>query len=302
MKAVSKLLAAGLLLATASGAHAFSLSSLTGHGQNADARGENGQPVLMAQSSDDSVETGQLSEQVRKLTGKVEDLNYQLLQMQEQMRQMQKDYEFRFQQLEGGSASGGQPQQSGDAGKSATGGQKRKQGGDQASANDASDGAAPSSLGTMTVDENGNPVGGSVSDPGANASGPDDSASPKAIYDQAYNQVLDGQYEAAEKGFRDYLDIYPDGPQAGDATYWLGESAFAQGQFEDAARSFLDAHKKYPDSKKAPEALLKLGMSLAALKNTDTACATFREVGKRYPNAPGSVTKKVKSEEKRAGC
>jgi tol-pal system protein YbgF len=44
-----------------------------------------------------------LEDQLRQLNGKVEELNFQILQMQEQMRKQQEDNEFRFQQLEGGS-------------------------------------------------------------------------------------------------------------------------------------------------------------------------------------------------------
>jgi tol-pal system protein YbgF len=40
------------------------------------------------------------------LTGRVEDLTFQLLQIQEQMRKMQEDIEFRFQELEGGEKRG----------------------------------------------------------------------------------------------------------------------------------------------------------------------------------------------------
>ncbi|TPN77731.1 tol-pal system protein YbgF [Mesorhizobium sp. CU2] len=43
-----------------------------------------------------------LEDQLRQLNGKVEELNFQILQMQEQMRKQQEDNEFRFQQLEGG--------------------------------------------------------------------------------------------------------------------------------------------------------------------------------------------------------
>jgi len=43
-----------------------------------------------------------LEDQLRQLNGKVEELNFQILQMQEQIRKQQEDNEFRFQQLEGG--------------------------------------------------------------------------------------------------------------------------------------------------------------------------------------------------------
>ncbi|TIO65071.1 MAG: tol-pal system protein YbgF, partial [Mesorhizobium sp.] len=44
-----------------------------------------------------------LEDQIRQMNGKLEELNFQILQMQEQMRKQQEDNEFRFQQLEGGS-------------------------------------------------------------------------------------------------------------------------------------------------------------------------------------------------------
>ena len=168
-------------------------------------------------------------------------------------------------------------------------------------------GAPPETLGTMTLDPNGKPVGLSMGTPGSNASGPDvaslpPDASPDDIYRAAYGQLMNGKYAAAKKGFHDYLDIYPDGPKAADATFWMGESEFSLGEFDKAAKTFLDAHRKYPKAEKAPETLLKLGMALAALNNQDTACATYREVLKRYPRASPSVRQKVASEEKRTGC
>ncbi|TPJ25468.1 tol-pal system protein YbgF [Mesorhizobium sp. B2-8-3] len=50
-----------------------------------------------------------LEDQLRQMNGKIEELNFQILQMQEQMRKQQEDNEFRFQQLEGGSQGGAKP-------------------------------------------------------------------------------------------------------------------------------------------------------------------------------------------------
>ncbi|RWE01340.1 MAG: tol-pal system protein YbgF, partial [Mesorhizobium sp.] len=59
------------------------------------------EPAQMAQQ-DNAGMTG-LEDQLRQMNGKIEELNFQILQMQEQMRKQQEDNEFRFQQLEGGS-------------------------------------------------------------------------------------------------------------------------------------------------------------------------------------------------------
>ena len=52
----------------------------------------------MAQAGDPRITA--LEEQVRSLSGTIEELNFQILQMQEQLRKMQEDNEFRFQELE----------------------------------------------------------------------------------------------------------------------------------------------------------------------------------------------------------
>src|SRR6266542_3756294 len=64
--------------------------------------------VQFAQQSDGTTATA-LEEQLRQMNGKIEELNFQVLQMQEQIRKQQEDNEFRFQQLEGGSQGGQQP-------------------------------------------------------------------------------------------------------------------------------------------------------------------------------------------------
>lgn len=274
--------------------------------------------VILAQAGDATVRVGQLEEEVRKLNGKLEDLGYQMLQMQEQMRQMQKDNEFRFQRLEGGSGGGTATTTGGDHTENTTppapdvdlsqGALPGVSSSTTASTSSDGLGAPPRPLGTMSVDQNGNSVGGSIAPPRGNYDGtqtaalPPQPSSPEDIYRNSYDLMLKGRYKQAEQGFKDYLDILPDGPKASDASFWLGESEFSQGKFNEAAKTFLDAHQKYPKADKAPETLLKLGMSLAALDNRDTACATYGEVLKRYPKASPSVRKKVASERDRAGC
>lgn len=57
-----------------------------------------GGTAAYAQVNDQRV--NQLQEQVRDLSGKLEEMNFQILQMQEQMRKIQEDNDFRFQELE----------------------------------------------------------------------------------------------------------------------------------------------------------------------------------------------------------
>src|SRR5688500_14552317 len=55
-----------------------------------------------AQNVDAELRVQQLEEQLRQLNGRVEEMSFQILQMQETLRKAQEDNEFRFQELEGG--------------------------------------------------------------------------------------------------------------------------------------------------------------------------------------------------------
>jgi tol-pal system protein YbgF len=131
----------------------------------------------------------------------------------------------------------------------------------------------------------------------AAASGP-----ARALFDQGYGALNRREYSAAEGFFQQFLEQYPSDPLAGNAQYWLGESAFVSGEYKTAADRFLKTFTTYPTSERAPEALLKLAISLRRLGNNSDACATFGELTQRYPKAPQNVLQKADAEKKRANC
>lgn len=332
---MKKLVVAGMLcLAAVTGSEraAYSASFLGLHigGQSAQ-QSQPAAPVVNVQSSGAEVRIQQMEDQMRQLNGRIEEMSYQLLQMQETIRKQQEDNEFRFQQLEktGGGASGGGAAKTpvkkseADVAPPAPGGGddiakviQAPQGAETAPSTDvpANDGLGqpPRELGSMDFDQNGNPVGNTMnqnatvgSAPLPDATAPQQTASLGSESDQykaAYGHVLSGDYATAEQEFTQYISRYPNSSRAPDANFWLGEALYSQGKFNESAKTFLNAHQKYGTSEKAPEMLLKLGMSLAALDNTDTACATLREVSKRYPKASRAVINKVASEQKRLAC
>ncbi len=324
-------LAAMLGLAAAGGqAEAFTLPFFN--------KAENAQPqrpVVLAQAGNEAVRVQQLQEEIRQLNGRIEEMSFQLLQMQEQIRKAQEDNEFRFQELEKseGGGSGNRPavaaapaegskkndelsqiieQNPGMSGQGAQSGQNSAQ-------NSGTGAPPPTTLGSIEMDQSGMPKGATMNQSANNGSralpGVDTGSSNRSggqqtaslsnegeAYRAAYGHVLSGDYKIAEQEFTDYIAAHPKADRAADAHFWLGEAQYSQGKYNEAAKTFLDAHKAFATSPKAPEMLLKLGMSLAALDNKETACATLKEVARRYPNAPRPVSSKVGSEQKRLGC
>jgi tol-pal system protein YbgF len=257
-------------------------------------------PIQLAQADDTTFRVGQLEEQIRGLNGRIEELSFQLLEMQERMRQMQEDNEFRFQEIEGG-ASGNRTD---------TGNLAPSDGNQNAAVADPvteppAD-QTDTSLGTITFDQNGEMVAPAeepqdgTQDDTLTASLP--AAGSEELYRAAYGYVLSGDYRLAQTAFENYIAQYPDAARLPDAHFWLGEAQYSQGEYHEAAKTLLTAHKQFPNSPKSPEMLLKLGMSLAALDNRDTACATYREVLTRYPQSSDAVKSKVAIEQSRMSC
>lgn len=285
-------------------------------------------------NDDSSVRIDQLEETIRALNGQIEQMTYQVRELQDQLRRMQEDNEYRFQQLEGGAPAGaaqpsnrssletpmdshggasdtaalGTPPQTlgtlpdgaggGDADWSASGGY-----GTPGAA--AGPGTGPMDLGAL-ADGSGDPLA-LPQDPGTAASGDAiaglaTAGDPRAEYDQAYGLAVAGKYDAAAEAFRSFVALYPDHPLAGNAQFWLGESLLSQRNYRDAADAFLQAYTNYPQSDKRSDSLLKLGMSLNGLGEREAACATYSELLTKFPGAAPAVLQQAQDERRRAQC
>lgn len=239
-----------------------------------------------------------LEDQIRQLNGQIEQLAHQTRQMQEQMRRMQEDNEFRLQQLEGGAprrqnfdgaqpgpapqrdAAVDDPQTTGSLGASASSG-------------------SPLDLSALA---RGDILGSAIGQASSPSYSEPPSASANSEYDAAYNLVMAGKYEAAERAFRAFLAAHPDDPRAGDAQFWVGETLLQSGKHSAAAEAFLKSYTDHPDSAKAPDSLLKLGMALSGMGESTAACSSFSELLSSYPGADPSLLDRARQERQRAGC
>ena len=127
--------------------------------------------------------------------------------------------------------------------------------------------------------------------------------SPKEQYQFARNFLKVGDYNNAEKAFREFVLMNPDNELSGNAQYWYAETYRIRQMYTDAASAYLEGYQKYPKSKIAPENLLKLGVSLVQMGEKDQGCLMIAGVKKQYPDATQSVLQKAKYyEEKEFGC
>ncbi|MFC2161291.1 tol-pal system protein YbgF [Acidobacteriota bacterium] len=107
--------------------------------------------------------------------------------------------------------------------------------------------------------------------------------SPQEVYNIAYSDYLNGNYQLAIDGFALFLEQFSSSPVADDAAFWIGECYFSQSKFEEAAAQFTELILNYSEGDKIPSAYLKKGLSLLELEKKDEALSVFKLLISKYP-------------------
>ena len=124
----------------------------------------------------------------------------------------------------------------------------------------------------------------------------------KGQYEYAMGLLKQGDYELAEKAFREFMTVGNDSSLLSNANFWLAETYYVRENYKDAAKNYLSLYQVYPDSKKAADALLKLGISLVNMDQKEQGCVTFIQLKDTYPNANTAVLDRGKLEIEKNGC
>jgi tol-pal system protein YbgF len=106
----------------------------------------------------------------------------------------------------------------------------------------------------------------------------------QAVYTQAFDALKAGSYSIAITGFKDFLSSYPASGLAENAQYWLGEAYYVTRDYDDAGGAFRNVLQKWPQSRKAPDAMLKLGFTQYEQKRFVDSRKTLEEVTQKFPD------------------
>ncbi len=286
-----------------------------------------------------NVRVSQIEADVRRATGRVEEISFQLNQVSQQLEKLSTDVNFRLSQIERGgvaptsgfqqpnspSLAGGQAPQL-TAPPTSTG-QPTLPDGSQvlgtlteaeaasapqpsASADTEADRLLAQITGDVAAAPKAAPAPSSVnvaSDSGTSLAAPTQTAAlpagtPREKYNHAFGLLRQGQYDLAASALSAFIEEHGDDPLASNAQYWLGETYYVRGAFVEAAETFLEGYQANTQGPKAADALLKLGMSLASLEKKQEACAAFQKLREDYPNAPAGLKNTMQREWQKNGC
>lgn len=269
-----------------------------------------------------ALQVQELQDLVRNLNGRIEGLEFNVTQLQTQLERITEDYEFRFQQLEGGGLgkteaapqSGGE-MPAGEAPQPVTGTDALP----PLTAEPAPAGPPPLVSPDDELGDSADPLLGS-GQPGGAVTGVlgSENTIPLDLSFDGGQAIVDGDADAqfaagsdaiqrgnfafAEEQFRQFIALYPSDPRAPDAVNWLGEALLQRGAYDDAATVLVSGFEKYQNSARAPDILLRLGVAFVGADNADAGCRAFFEIGKRFPNQPPAFQQRLQQERQKANC
>ncbi|MGJ0485872.1 MAG: tol-pal system protein YbgF [Methylomicrobium sp.] len=233
----------------------------------------------------------QLQNEVRELTGKVEEQSYQNTELKKRLSTMYSDFDERMQNLENKVSSGGPNagapagENGGDTGQPADLDTMQPSGGAQPAEQTQGSNNQPTDLDQAATPPNSqapaeNPQPAAPPPP----SEPAAAVSEDQEYKQAYDDLRNGRTTQSIEEFKAYLSRNSSGPLSGNAQYWLGEAYRVNQDFSSSRTALLKVLESHPDSPKVPDALLKLGYIEIDLNNKPKASEYLNRVVNDYPN------------------
>jgi tol-pal system protein YbgF len=268
-----------------------------------------------------SVRINELENQMRQMTGQIEETAYRISQLNTRLDKLVADVDYRLTALEGGNPAArpmtdqqvdgtGEPQQVG----SLQGQELAPPTGGQTLTPPA---PGQGVLGTLTQEEANSPISPVTPKPTvtqlpatttvqpATPTVPaveTANLTPEEVYQNSRQMLMRGELAQAETSFKDFLVSHKDHKLTGNVRYWLGETYYVQGDFAQAAATFLEGYQKAPRGAKAPDSLLKLGMSLTRMEKLPEACATYKKLRTDFPKMPAHLSKTLERERSSAKC
>lgn len=216
-------------------------------------------PLAQAQSGDLYYELQLLRDEIRQMSGRIEELDHELGRLKQRQQEDYRDLDRRISpDPDAGMAAGGVGQEGGNTAPALI----------MPPASDAAPGTDAASTPQSTRQNT--PQSESRQDLSPAASVPlvvtDDPDAPVADlradreqYEAAYDLLRRRRMDESAQAFQAYVDQYPQGRFVANAYYWLGEIYLLQNKLDDAEQAFVTVKDNFSGDQKAEDAAYKLG-------------------------------------------
>ncbi len=106
------------------------------------------------------------------------------------------------------------------------------------------------------------------------------------IYNEAFNDLVQGNLDLAIEGFTAFIKSYPGSEKADDAQYNIGEAYYNSGKYPQAIAAFTRIMNDYPSGDKVASAYFKRAKAELAIKERDNAIEDLKTVVQKHASSP----------------
>lgn len=108
---------------------------------------------------------------------------------------------------------------------------------------------------------------------------------PTELFQISYNDYSRGLYDLSIRGFKNYLEKYPDSELAPKAYYYLADSYFAKNQFSECIKIIDEYLTKYSKDELIPTMLFRKAQCLVKISHQKQAEEIYQYILQHYPNS-----------------
>jgi tol-pal system protein YbgF len=125
---------------------------------------------------------------------------------------------------------------------------------------------------------------------------PSKEPSEEELYRQAKQAFDQGDSDTARKQFNELIERYPKSQRADNAQFWIGEIYYREKWYEKAILEYQKVIENYPKGNKVPASLLKQGFAFLNLGDKANSRIILQELVRKYPqtNEAKIATDKLK--------
>jgi tol-pal system protein YbgF len=110
--------------------------------------------------------------------------------------------------------------------------------------------------------------------------------SAETVYFEAYNDLVQGNFDLAIQGFTAYVTNYPKSEKADDAEYYIGEAYYNDNKLPQAIAAFGKVVADFASGDRVASALYKRALAEKQAGDKESAISDLRAVVQRFPEAP----------------
>lgn len=105
------------------------------------------------------------------------------------------------------------------------------------------------------------------------------------MYNAALSLYREEDYEQASEEFKKFLSLYPKSELADNSQFWIGECLMALKQYEQAILAYQEVITKYPKGNKMANAMLRQAIAFLEINDKTSARLLLQKVIKQFPDS-----------------